>query len=312
MNRRYFLSQSVRWGVGACLAPLVLDGCGKNASLNSNTEHEQPRLEINYTSEDNFTFISSNGQTTSSLDELPKLLEDSLRDVDIETVKEYLVALNIETPSVEGNKAPKIIDTIVNLPDGLQFRYDLLPHYHPLCKPINENRDVEHYNFALHQPTTNLSKGHDLINLHVAWWEDISDLFCGALYLTGLTEILSTVLSRIPPEFNPFTTPIYHKDGTLRGICIKFPCWNNPFSREFQLTKEKAKLIDVIEEAKAVEAVETVRAVETVAVYWDVIKWILIAIAIVVFAIKLAPYAAVLLLYTRVFLFSAAAFKMLK
>ena len=78
------------------------------------------------------------------------------------------------------------------------------------------------------------------------------------------------------------------------------------------MTKEKAKLMDVIEEAKALEVVETARVVETVAVYWDVIKWILIAIALIVFGVIVAKYAAALLVYTQVFLITATAFKMIR
>ena len=152
IDRRSFLSKSAALSTTAWMTPWsIFGGCGIDLTTNSNTESE-PKIDINYKNENNYIITLPDGQTTKSLDEFPKLLEDSLRDVDVEAVKDCLVALNTEIPSevgLKGNEATKVTNVIEPLPDGLLFRYNLLPHYHPLCKPINENKAVEHYNFAL-------------------------------------------------------------------------------------------------------------------------------------------------------------------
>ena len=190
INRRNFLHQSGTLGAAICLFPEFLVGCGSDNPMNSDTE-SQFRIDIIFTEQD-YEIKLPNGESTQNLNDFSGLFKASLQDIDTEAIENFVIALS-EAPAEAGKKrkgrgAAKIANyhqddnkqVRVPLSNGLELRMSTEPETHDLGGCID--RRVPHFNYALHRPTSDSTKGHDIFNLHVAVWQEESK-YCAAFYV---------------------------------------------------------------------------------------------------------------------------------
>lgn len=280
INRRNFLHQSGKLGAAIYLFPKFLVGCEDLMGPRSEAE-SQYRIDIIFTEQD-YEIKLPNGEITPNLNDFPSLFKAYLQDIDTEAVENFVIALSEAPAENEKRKrrgAAKPTETgqvqIINsqepmsLSNGLQLRVSTKLETHYLGGCIR--RRVPHYNYALHRPTSDSVKGHDIFNLHVAAWQEGSK-YCAAFYVKlevrpkhfyYVLTLVNTLFLGDKVEF----------DQNQQWICVK-KCFSTESKRDAWQRQHLSDAFEMVEEVEKKVAELMLEAVidESMEAVVDVVK----------------------------------------